>query len=365
MICPDQLGPAVSRELPDDLERVAYPASDHPTASTGSTMRSGTRPPIRRRSVSRCSRRVRTGPSGSWPAGSTGPSRASASDCTPPRRRPSERAGRGRERRRVLRARRAAPAGASRMTPAEGASRLKSDLLAAPPGSSPGCSSEPPSWWPSWPAMSCAGCRAPRARRRALELGREWYRDVADVGYGDLPRGGPALLPRFPALAGSWARCWGGSEALALVVVSNLAAVAVGDGDAPPRAAPHRGRIPRPPFHVADGDLPVGVRPGVGVLGVPDARGGHRGLHPPGERRWWWAAAVGVVAGLLARPLGLPSTAPKLVEAARGAGAAPGTLLPRVAAWPVPRWARSSTSSSPGSGSTTSGAVQRPGDVPG
>ena len=97
--CPDQLGPAVHRLLPGGLDEVTYPElRDRPRSSTGSTTRSGSTRPTRRRSRTRSSSAA--GPGTIWLVTGPGyPNHHGACEAVSARARGARRARRARDRR--------------------------------------------------------------------------------------------------------------------------------------------------------------------------------------------------------------------------------------------------------------------------
>jgi len=144
-----------------------------------------------------------------------------------------------------------------------------------------------------------------------------WYRDIADHGYDGVDQAGLRFFPLLPMLARALSFPLLGNVGVALVIVVNVAALAAGvvvhrlvreeKGD--------RALASRSTWLL--GLLPPAV---VLVLGYAEAiaialaAGVFLALR---RKRWWWAAALGVLAGLC-RPTGVLLALPALVEALRG-----------------------------------------------
>jgi hypothetical protein len=149
-----------------------------------------------------------------------------------------------------------------------------------------------------------------------------WYRDIAHVGYGDLPLAGVRFFPLFPIIGRLLAVPFGGRSDVVLVLLANGGSLA---------AAVLLRRLvlaEKSDHHLADRAvwcLTIFPSAFVLVLAYSEslmlvasiaAFGFLRG------RRWWWAAAFGLVAAL-SRPVGVVLIVPALVEALSGWRAAP------------------------------------------
>ena len=140
-----------------------------------------------------------------------------------------------------------------------------------------------------------------------------WYRDIAEFGYHGVPRAGVRFFPLFPLLGRLLAVPFGGHTAVALVVLANVGSLVAAvllrrlvlaeKGD--------RGLADRavwcllifPSAFV----LVLAYSESLMLVATIAAFGFLRG------RRWWWAAAFGLVAAL-SRPLGVVLVVPALVE---------------------------------------------------
>ena len=159
-------------------------------------------------------------------------------------------------------------------------------------------------------------------RQGLLGWDARWYVDIAREGYDHLPRVGVRFFPLFPALARAASVLTLGNPAAAVLLVANALALVLG-------AVLHRLCV------LESGDPALGRRaawlvaftPAAFVLvwGYAEALAGvlavatFLGLR---SRRWWAAAAAGLLAGLT-RPVGMLLALPAAVEAARGLRAAP------------------------------------------
>ena len=144
-----------------------------------------------------------------------------------------------------------------------------------------------------------------------------WYRDIADHGYDGVGREGLRFFPLLPLLARAISLPLFGNVGLALVLVVNVAAFAssvvvhrlvreeTGDRALAARSAWLLALLP--PAVV----LVLGYAEAV-AIGL--AAGVFLALR---RRQWWWAAVLGVLAGLC-RPTGVLLALPALVEALRG-----------------------------------------------
>jgi hypothetical protein len=143
-----------------------------------------------------------------------------------------------------------------------------------------------------------------------------WYRDLAQVGYGGLPEEGVRFFPLYPLLGRALAAPFGGSAAVPLLVLANVAALgfavlvrrlvmfAKQDRSAADRAVWAVTLFP--PAFVLVWAYAESIMLVAAVGAFLAARRG----------RWWWAAALGLVAGAT-RPLGLALTAAMVIEAVR------------------------------------------------
>jgi hypothetical protein len=162
-----------------------------------------------------------------------------------------------------------------------------------------------------------------RLHRGLLSWDGRWYFDIAGRGYGDLPDEALRFFPLYPLAAWALAPVLAGHVGAALLVVSNLAALALG-------ALIHRLCL----VETADEALArratwfVALAPPFSVMvmgyGEPLALAlsvaCFWGLR---TRRWGWAAAAGFLAGLT-RPVGVLLALPAAIEGARGLREAPG-----------------------------------------
>lgn len=145
----------------------------------------------------------------------------------------------------------------------------------------------------------------------------EWYRRIADLGYGAIDPEAVRFFPLFPLLGRALAVLLPGGEDVALVVMANAAAlvagalvhrlvlVETGDGALAVRAAWLLALVP-PAFVLAF----AYAEPLMLALAV----GAFLGLR---RRRWAAAGALGLLAAL-ARPVGAALAVGAAVEAARG-----------------------------------------------
>jgi hypothetical protein len=164
----------------------------------------------------------------------------------------------------------------------------------------------------------------------------DWYRRIADVGYGGLPPESVRFFPLLPMLVAPLSWLLLGSQSVALLLVANTAAVAyalllhrVALCEGLSRAVADR--VPWVlAFAPAGQVLVMGyTEPLFGVLACVAFLGAR-------DRRWWPAAAAGLLAGAL-RPTGVVLALPVLVEACRGLRTVPrGELAARVAACAAP-----------------------------
>ena len=146
----------------------------------------------------------------------------------------------------------------------------------------------------------------------------ERYTQIADQGYAALPRIELRFFPLFPLLARGLAAVLRLAPGLAVVLVANLAALAFG-------ALVHALCL-----HERPGDDALARRavwfaaftPAAFVLvwGYSEALWGCLAVGAVlalRRKRWWWAAALGFLGGLV-RPVGVLLALPALVEGARG-----------------------------------------------
>jgi hypothetical protein len=143
-----------------------------------------------------------------------------------------------------------------------------------------------------------------------------WYRDIAELGYQDLPDEGLRFFPLFALLGRFLAPIMAGRADVALVVVANLASLALAVG------VRRLVLFERGNAALADRAVWFTVLfPGAFVLSWAYAEAlwmvaavivfwGARSRH------WWWAAAAGLVAGGT-RPLGILLAVVVLIELAR------------------------------------------------
>ncbi len=152
-----------------------------------------------------------------------------------------------------------------------------------------------------------------------------WYDTIARVGYGGAGHQSLRFWPLFPVLGRAVGLLPGVGPGAGVVVVANVSALVgvalvarlahleTGDLATARRAAWLMAVVPPAFVYVmgyAEGTLLVCTAGALLALRL---------------RRWWWAAALGVLAGLT-RPLGIVLVAPALVEAGRP--------------WWEPRWVR-------------------------
>lgn len=161
------------------------------------------------------------------------------------------------------------------------------------------------------------GERTTELSRGLLAWDGAFYEDIASVGYGGLPEEALRFFPLFPLLGKGLSFLVLGREALALVLLANVAALVAG-------AAIHRltlvetgdeGAARRAAWLVAV--LPPSF---VLVWGYAEALflvASIGCLYALRQRRWWWAAGLGAAAALC-RPLGLLLVAPALIEVVGG-----------------------------------------------
>ncbi|MGH9189267.1 MAG: hypothetical protein ACRD0Q_04430 [Acidimicrobiales bacterium] len=144
-----------------------------------------------------------------------------------------------------------------------------------------------------------------------------WYEAIASRGYGALDREALRFFPLLPLLGRGLALLLAGSERLALILIVNASALAVG-------AILHRLVV----LEKSDDALAsratwaVALFPAAFILVTPYAEALFMALTAGAflaarSRRWRWCGAVGMLAGL-ARPLGGLLAVPMAIEAARG-----------------------------------------------
>ena len=161
-----------------------------------------------------------------------------------------------------------------------------------------------------------------RLSRGLLAWDGRWYFDIAERGYAALPDESLRFFPLYPLGARALSPVVAGHTGLALLLVSNAAALALGalvhrlaleeTGD--PALARRAAWLVAlvPPFYV----LVMGYgEPLALALSVACFLALRR-------RRWGWAAVAGFFAGLT-RPVGAILSVPAAVEAARGLRSAP------------------------------------------
>jgi len=161
-----------------------------------------------------------------------------------------------------------------------------------------------------------------RLHRGLLSWDGRWYFDIADRGYEALPDESLRFFPLYPLVALALSPLFLGHIGAALLVVSNLAALALG-------AVVHRLCL------VETGDDALAHRAAWFVALAPPLLVMVMGYGEPvalalsvacvlalRRRRWGWAAAAGFLAGLT-RPVGLLLVLPAAIEAARGLRDAP------------------------------------------
>lgn len=141
-----------------------------------------------------------------------------------------------------------------------------------------------------------------------------WYRDIARAGYHAVPLGGVRFFPLFPLLGRLLAVPFGGRDALSLVVLANVASLVAavllrrlvlaekGDRALADRAVWCLTIFPSAFVLVMAYSESLMLVASIGAFGF--LRG----------RRWWWAAAFGLVAAL-SRPLGVALAVPAIIEA--------------------------------------------------
>lgn len=144
----------------------------------------------------------------------------------------------------------------------------------------------------------------------------DWYRQIAEGGYGGLPREALRFFPLLPLLGKALSPLFLGSESAALVVIANGAALA---------AAVLLHLLVRTEGHgraAADRSVwLLAVFPAAFVLVMPYAEALMLALAIGAmlayrRERWWLAALLGALAAL-SRPLGVALVVPAVIEVAR------------------------------------------------
>lgn len=161
-----------------------------------------------------------------------------------------------------------------------------------------------------------------RLSRGLLAWDGRWYYDIAERGFAALPDESLRFFPLYPLVARGLAPVVAGHTGLALLLVSNGAALVLG-------ALVHRLAL------VESGDAALARRAAWLVALVPPFYVLVMGYAEPlalslsvacflalRRCRWGWAAAAGYLAGLT-RPVGAILSVPAAIEAARGLRAAP------------------------------------------
>jgi hypothetical protein len=160
-----------------------------------------------------------------------------------------------------------------------------------------------------------------QARLGLLGWDAAWYRDIAQSGYGGVAKVGLRFFPLFPMLARVVSWVPGVSAGFATLFVANVCALAA--GVLVFELARREGRgvaLARRAVWI----LYLAPSAFVLVMGYAEATlmtATLVALLALRSRRWWIAAAAGVVAGLT-RPIGVMLVVPALVEAWRMRGAA-------------------------------------------
>ncbi|HEX2042620.1 MAG TPA: hypothetical protein VHF24_08275 [Acidimicrobiales bacterium] len=162
-----------------------------------------------------------------------------------------------------------------------------------------------------------------RVARGLLSWDGRWYLDIAERGYPALPDESLRFFPLYPLLGRALSPLTGGRDDLALLLVANLSALALG-------ALLHRLCL------LETGDEALARRAAWLVALVPPFFVMVMGYAEPLAltlsvacflglriRSWGWAALAGFLAGLT-RPVGVLLAVPAAVEGARGLRAATG-----------------------------------------
>jgi hypothetical protein len=160
-----------------------------------------------------------------------------------------------------------------------------------------------------------------QARAGLLGWDAAWYRDIAHSGYGGVAKVGLRFFPLFPMLARVVAWLPGVDTGLAVLLVANVSAFAVGVlvFELARREGRDEGFARRAVWiaYLAPSAFVL-------VMGYAEATfmtASLVALLALRSRRWWVAAAAGVVAGLT-RPVGILLVVPALVETYQSRGAA-------------------------------------------
>jgi hypothetical protein len=155
-----------------------------------------------------------------------------------------------------------------------------------------------------------------RGQASLLGWDAAWYRDIAGRGYGSIAREGLRFFPLFPITARVVSWLPGVDAGLAVILVANAAALALGfalyalvlgerdDPDLARRAVWLVYLLPSA-YVLVMGYAEAMFMTAAAIV-----------LLTLRQRRWWIAAAVGFLAGLT-RPVGMVLAVPALVEAVR------------------------------------------------
>ena len=158
---------------------------------------------------------------------------------------------------------------------------------------------------------------AGRLSRGLLSWDGRWYLDIAERGYAALPDESLRFFPLYPLSGRALSPLFAGRTGLALIVVANLSALALGAlvhrlcmletaDEALARRASWLVALVPPFFVMVMGYAePVALALSVACF---------LGLR---QRRWGWAALAGFLAGLT-RPVGVLLAVPAAIEGARG-----------------------------------------------
>jgi len=162
-----------------------------------------------------------------------------------------------------------------------------------------------------------------RLNRGLLSWDGRWYFDIAHRGYAALPDEALRFFPLYPLAALALSPLFAGHVGASLLVLSNLGALVLG-------SLVHRLCL------VETGDEALARRAAWFVALAPPLFVMVMGYSEPlalalsvacvwalRTRRWCWAAAAGLLAGLT-RPVGLLLVVPAAIEAGRGLRGAPG-----------------------------------------
>ena len=161
-----------------------------------------------------------------------------------------------------------------------------------------------------------AGARPQALTEGPIAWDGTWYRDIAEHGYQSLPQEGLRFFPLYPLLGRALGPLFAGRVDLALVLVANLASLAL--------AVAVRRLVLFERGNAALADRAVWMTalfPGAFVLCWAYAEAiwilaAVVVLWACRSRRWWWAALAGAVAGA-SRPLGLLLVVPIAIELVR------------------------------------------------